>query len=176
MIKSKGFTDVTTYFKLVSPTTGAPVVGATITNLDMTYTRDGALAVKSDVTALASADAAHGDNKMIEVDGTNCPGLYRADWPDAAFATGVNAVQLCVNGSAIDPAYIEVELVDYTMNNAIKLLECDMVIDKTTDPAAWRMVFYEKGTSNVLMTKLIKDINGAAISDIDTPVGRQIHV
>jgi len=168
MIKTKGSTDVTTYFKLVDPTTGVPVTGATVTGLDMTYVRDRAAAVKNDVTALGGVDAAHGDNKMIEVDGTNCPGLYRADWPDAAFATGVDAVQLCINGAAIDPAYIEVELVD-------NIAEADMKVDKTTDPDAWRIVFYKKGTEIVLMTKLINDVDGNAIASEYTVIGQQVE-
>ena len=113
---SPGATDVTTYFKLVDPTTGVPETGLTITDLDMSYVRDGAAAVKADATALAAVDSAHGDNKMIQVDATNTPGLYRADWPDAAFAAGVSRVQLCINGAAIDPAYIEVELEAYAVN------------------------------------------------------------
>lgn len=111
MKKTIGSKDVTTYFKLIDPATGIPETGLTITNLDATYTRNGAAAVKADLTALAAADSAHGDNKGFEVDGTNCPGLYRIDWPDAAFAVGVTQVQLCVNGAAIDPAYVEVEMV-----------------------------------------------------------------
>ena len=113
---SPGATDVTTYFKLVDPTTGVPETGLTITDLDMSYVRDGAAAVKADATALAAVDSAHGDSKMIQVDATNTPGLYRADWPDAAFAAGVSRVQLCINGAAIDPAYIEVELEAYAVN------------------------------------------------------------
>lgn len=103
-------TNVTTYFKLVDPSTGDEEIGLTITDLDMVYIRDRATAVKADATALAAADSAHGDNKMYEVDGTNAPGVYRADWPDAAFATGVDKVQLVVKGANIDTAIIECEL------------------------------------------------------------------
>lgn len=106
-----GSTDVTTYFKLIDPSTGAPETSLTITDLDLSYVRDAAAAVKADATALGSVTAAHTDNAAIEVDSTNCPGLYRVDWPDLAFASGVDYVQLCVNGAAIDPTYIEVELV-----------------------------------------------------------------
>jgi len=113
---SPGATDVTTYFKLVDPTTGVPETGLTITDLDMSYVRDRAAAVKADATALAAVDSVHGDNKMIQVDATNMPGVYRADWPDAAFAAGVSRVQLCINGAAIDPAVIEVELEAYAVN------------------------------------------------------------
>ena len=112
MIVIPGTTDVTTYFKLVDPTTGAPETGLTITDLDVTYVRDRAAAVKSDATALGSVTAAHTDNAAIEVDPTNAPGLYRVDWPDAAFATGSDRVQLIVNGAAIDPAFIEADLRD----------------------------------------------------------------
>jgi len=107
-----GTTDVITYFKLIDPSTGVPETGLTITDLDMTYVRDQAAAVKVDATAHGAVTDAHADNEMIEVDATNCPGLYRADWQDVAFAAGVDRVQLCINGSAIDPAYIEVELFD----------------------------------------------------------------
>jgi hypothetical protein len=110
MIIPAGETDVTTYFKLVDPTAGTPETGLVITNLDATYIRDRAAAVKADLTALALVTDAHADNKAIEVDGTNAPGVYRVDWPDAAFASGVDRVQLVVNGAAIDPAVIEVEL------------------------------------------------------------------
>lgn len=104
-----GSTDQTVYFKLVDAT-GQPATGLTVTDLDMTYVRDRAAAVKADATALGSVDASHADNKIIEVDATNAPGLHRTDWPDAAFASGVDRVQLIVNGSAIDPAVIEVDL------------------------------------------------------------------
>lgn len=105
-----GATDVTTYFKLVDPTSGDEETGLTITDLDMTYVRDRATAVKADATALTAADDAHADNKMFEVDGTNTPGMYRADWPDAAFTAGVDKVQLVVKGAAIDTAVQEVEI------------------------------------------------------------------
>ncbi len=110
MIVPKATTDVTLYFKLVDPVAGTPETALVITNLDLSYVRDLAAAIKADLTALALVTSAHGDNKAIEVDATNCPGLYRVDVPDAAFATGVDHVQICINGAAIDPAYIEVEL------------------------------------------------------------------
>lgn len=135
MIVAPGSTDVTTYFKLVDPTAGTPETGLTITDLDATYIRDRAAAVKADLTALAAVDSAHGDNKAIQIDATNAPGLYRVDWPDAAFAAGVARVQLVVNGAAIDPAVIEVELIDLASVDA----NVDAILDDT-------------GTSGVLLT------------------------
>jgi len=87
-----------------------PVTGATITDLDLTYVRDRAAAVKEDLTALAAVDSVHGDNKAIQVDATNAPGLYRVDVADAAFAAGSARVQLVINGAAVDPTVIEVEM------------------------------------------------------------------
>ena len=113
----KASTDITTYFKLVDPSTGDEETGLTITDLDMSYIRYRAEAVKADATTLTAADDAHSDNKMFEVDSTNCPGIYRADWPDAAFASGVDKVQLIIKGSAIDTAVMEVELWDKLPND-----------------------------------------------------------
>lgn len=116
-----GATDVSTYFKLVDPADGTPETGLTITDLDMTYVRSGVdPAAKVDATALTSTDSAHGDNKMIQIDATNMPGLYRADWPDAAFAGGVDEVILCINGAVIDPAYLEVAIDWFAINLVYK--------------------------------------------------------
>lgn len=58
---------------------------------------------------------AHGgalrDGGFVEVDATNCPGLYRFDAPDAPFAEGENIVylQLVFTGAIVEP--IEVVLV-----------------------------------------------------------------
>lgn len=54
----------------------------------------------------------------------------------------------------------------------LKLLRADIVVDKTTNPAAWSMVWYEAGTANELLRKPIKDVDGAALSSTDTIVGR----
>ena len=105
-----GDTDVIQYFKLVDSLDGTPKTGLTITDLDMSYVRDQAVAIKADATAHNAPTDAHADNKMIEVDIINTPGLYRADFPDAAFAANSDKVQLCINGADIDPAYQEIEL------------------------------------------------------------------
>lgn len=110
MIVAPDATDVTAYFMLTSSTDGSESTGLTITDLDLTYVRDRAAAVKTDATALAAADSDHADNKAFEVDSTNAPGLYRADFPDAAFADGVNNVQLIVKHADTRLSVIEVEL------------------------------------------------------------------
>jgi len=131
-------TDVTTYFKLVDPTTGDEEVDLVITDLDISYVRDLAVAVKADLTALAGATdadravAAHADNKGTQIDSTNTPGLYRIDWPDAAFATGVAKVQLVVAGAAIDTAMMEVEIDASLGTDSKGLISTDAQDLKTT--------------------------------------------
>ncbi len=104
-----GATSVIQYFKLVDPSTGDEEVGLTITDLDMNYIRDGANPIENDATEHANLNDAYAANKMKEV-GTAAPGLYRADFPDAAFVAGVNKVHLIIEGAAIDTAIIECEI------------------------------------------------------------------
>lgn len=119
---TKGSTNVSRYVMLVDSADGTPETGYTITDLDLQYTRNGATpAAKVDATALGSVNAAHADNQAIEVDGTSSPGLYRVDWPDAAFAAGVDNVQLVVSGSGLHPAVEEIELdgLGYLVDKAV---------------------------------------------------------
>lgn len=110
----QGATDQTFYFKLVDSAAGTPETGLTITNIDATYIRNRSAAVKNDLTALGAANSAHADNQGIEVDSTNAPGLYRVDFPDAAFASGADKVILSITCSGCDPAMKEIELVANT--------------------------------------------------------------
>lgn len=56
-----------------------------------------------------------------------------------------------------------------------KLAEADWVIDKTTNPAAWRIKIQERGTATVLLTKLLKDVDGSDIASTTTPLGQMVQ-
>jgi len=129
-----GATDVTTYFVLRLAADGTELTGATITNMDLVYTRSRAAAVKADATALAQVDSAHADNKAIEVDATNAPGLYRVDWPDAAFAAGVGEVILNVKYATAFVEFLRVSLVVPPPTAAEIATEVDVtsVLDENT--------------------------------------------
>lgn len=103
---------MTRYVMIVDSTTGAPETGATITNFNLQYVRAGEVpATKVDATALGATNTAHTDNKMIQVDATDSPGLYRVDWPDAAFTTGATDVILVVTSSdSFAPAVEDIKL------------------------------------------------------------------
>jgi hypothetical protein len=108
MIVANASTDVTTYFVLRDSTNHAPATGITITDIDLYYVESGAaISAKADATALAAADSAHSDNTAFHVG----QGLYRIDWPDAAFDGGVGKhVILIVVCSGVDTTYLEIEL------------------------------------------------------------------
>ena len=109
----KGTTNVTRYVMVVDSSDGSPETGATITLFDLQYTRAGEAPVaKADATALGATNSAHADNKMFEVDSTSSPGLYRVDWPDAAFALGADSVILVVTQTGFAPAVEEITLGD----------------------------------------------------------------
>lgn len=108
--------DVTTYFVLRLAADGTELTGATITNIDLQYVRSGAApSAKVDATALAATDSAHADNKAIEIDATDAPGLYRVDWPDAAFAAGVKEVILSVKYATAFTEHLRV-MIDAPVN------------------------------------------------------------
>jgi hypothetical protein len=90
---------------------GTAATGLTITNFDLQYVRSGAApSAKVDATALAATDSAHGDNQAIEIDATDQPGLYRVDWPDAAFAAGVPEVILTVKVATAFTEHLAVQI------------------------------------------------------------------
>lgn len=118
----KGATDQSLYFKMVDSAAGTPKTGLTIASMDATYVRNRAAAVKNDLTALSAANDPHADNQAIQVDATTAPGLYRVDFPDAAFASGSDKVILSITCTGCDPAMKEIELVDNVAGDVITLI------------------------------------------------------
>lgn len=111
MLVAGGSTNVTTYFTLRLAADGTTATGLTITDIDLQYVRSGVAPVaKVDATALAATDSVHGDNQAIEIDATDQPGLYRVDWPDAAFAAGVREVILTVKVATAFTEHLRVEI------------------------------------------------------------------
>lgn len=108
MIIANGSTDVTQYFVLRDSTTHAPKTDVTITDIDLYYLEQGAaISAKVDATALDAADSAHADNKAFHCG----QGMYRIDWPDAAFDGGIGKrVFLIVVCNGVDTSYLEIEL------------------------------------------------------------------
>jgi len=141
-----GSTDVSTYFVLRTAADGTATTGATITDIDLQYCRSGAEpAAKVDATALAATDSAHGDNQAIEIDATDQPGLYRVDWPDAAFAAGVREVTLSVKLASSFTEHLRVELTPVESN----LVEMGGVVQSATDLKDFADEGYDPATNKV---------------------------
>jgi len=110
MIITPNSINVSTYVVLRKTADHTEMTGAVITDIDLQYVRSGlAPSAKVDATALATTDAAHSDNKAIEIDATDQPGLYRVDWPDNAFAADAREVILSVKLASCFVEHIKVE-------------------------------------------------------------------
>lgn len=160
-------TDVTTYFTLRLTATGVEATGLDVTTFDLQYVRSGvAPSAKVDATALAATDSAHGDNKAIEIDATDQPGLYRVDWPDAPFASGVKEVILTVKAATVFTEHLRV-VIDLPVNVA------KVIGTAPTESAAGRLaagitkffnVAAPTGTLNSLPDAVAGAVNGLLIS------------
>jgi hypothetical protein len=106
-----GSQNVTSYFYIVGDAShaspGDPVTGLLFSDIETggsaSYARAGAAA------------GAHTDGGFVLLDDTNMPGVYRVDWPDAAFAVGASEVILQLVIAAAKNAVaspIKVELAD----------------------------------------------------------------
>lgn len=102
-----GVTSFSQYIVLRNATTGVGLAGKLFSDVTGSYTRTRAARTAITMATLASASAAWSSGGFIEVDGTNCPGLYRFDIPDAAFAAGVDKVIVSVKVTGAIEEHIE---------------------------------------------------------------------
>jgi hypothetical protein len=128
-----GTTSVSRYMMLFD-TGGSPATGYTITDLDLSYVREGgALPGKVDATELGGVAVAWDDNKAIEIDATNMPGLYRVDWPDGAFLEGnPRSVILYVNGAGLQPCVEDIRLRGPEPTAALSDINLDHLLKEPT--------------------------------------------
>ena len=127
----KGTTDYSAYFYIVGDSghanPGEPVTGLLFSDIETggsaSYMRSGAARV--DLTLITQTVAgAHSDGGFIEVDATNMPGVYRCDYPDAAFATGVDEVILqfaVASAKNAIAAPIKIQLTGVDLQDAVGL-------------------------------------------------------
>ena len=122
MIVTAGSTNVSVYYYIVQDASGTspgePVTGLLFSDIETggsaSYARQGSARVDLTLITLASASATHADGGFILVDDTNMPGLYRCDYPDAAFATGIDQVFLQIVVASANNAVAAPILVDIT--------------------------------------------------------------
>jgi nitrogen fixation protein len=153
MIVKQGQTDVTTYFKLINATTGLPEVGLVAADIALEYIRDRDLSIPIIAGDISRAQD-HEDGGIVGFSN----GIYRVDWPDAAFASGVDKVQLMVIGDDIDIAIMEAEL---------EIISDSLFPDEVFDPAAGTIRYNKKGTVTQLSKKDLKDPAGDPVNSTE---------
>ena len=135
MIIKAGSTNVSVYYYIVQDASGTspgePVTGLLFSDIETggsaSFMRQGGARVDLTLITLASASATHEDGGFILVDDTNMPGLYRCDYPDAAFVTGVDQtfcqiVVASANNAVAAPILIDIDdNVDQTGDNFARL-------------------------------------------------------
>ena len=126
MIVTAGKTNVSAYFYIVQDASGTspgePATGLLFSDIETggsaSYMRQGAARTDLELVTLASASAAHTDGGFILVDDTNMPGVYRCDFPDAAFVSGVDEVSLqlvvaAAKNATASPIKVQLMAVDF---------------------------------------------------------------
>lgn len=106
-----GSADVSVYLNIVDSTDGTPETGVTSASggLALSYVRNRAAAVGLFESDLAAVDSAHSDGGLIHVGN----GIYRVDVPDAAFAAGVDTVEIIGTVTGMVVLRETVQLVGY---------------------------------------------------------------
>jgi len=178
-----GDTNVSVYFQM-RLLAGGDATGLTIADFDLSYTRNGAeTAAKADAVQLASASSLHIDNRGYEVDPTDCPGLYRFDFPDAAFAAAVSDVLCTVKHTSCFTETLRVQI-DAAVN--VTSIEADQ--QSATDLKDFADAGYDPGTNSIEQCKVNDDMVGtdsaalasvcteARLSEMDTNVGKMAFV
>lgn len=98
-----------------SSTTGGMLTGLTYNSSGLTayYNREGAAGAATSITLATATKGTWASGGFVAVDGTNMPGWYELDIPDAALATGANSVSIHVKGATnMVPVTILIQLVD----------------------------------------------------------------
>lgn len=113
----KGSTSVSLLFEIIDAVTGEPKTGLVYTDVTGSYVRSGAARVAITMATLASASAAYSSGGFVAIDGTNQPGLYRLDVPNAALATGAREVVVSLLATGCRVSHRQLSLVD--VNNQV---------------------------------------------------------
>lgn len=105
-----------------SSTIGAKLTGLVFNSGSLTayYARQGGAATAITL-ATQTATGAYSSGGFVAVDGTNMPGVYRFDIPDAVLASGAdNAVIVLKGATNMVPVHLEIELVAYDPQDAVR--------------------------------------------------------
>lgn len=106
-----------------SVTTGAGLTGLVFNSSGLTayYVRPAGSATSISLVT-QTATGAYSSGGFVAVDGTNMPGVYRFDVPNAVLATGVNSAVVMLKGATnMEPVVLEIQLVSFNPNDSVRL-------------------------------------------------------
>lgn len=173
MIVTAGATNRSVFFYVVGDAShaspGDPLTGLLFSDIETggsaSYSRAGAARVDLTLITLASASAAHSDGGFILVDDTNMPGVYRCDYPDAAFATGVDQVVLQLVVASAKNAVAAPILADIFDINVRDSVRAGMTaLPNAAADAAGGLIISDAGG-------LSADVMAASVAAIETDTG-----
>jgi len=113
----KGTTSKIVEVILRDSSTGAGKTAVAYTDVTASYVREGG--TRTAITlASGTAGDAYSSGKWCEVDSTNCPGLYQLHLPNAALATGVDAVTTTLTATGVIDKVVRISLLDVDLRDA----------------------------------------------------------
>ena len=113
----KGTTSKIVEVILRDSSTGAGKTAVAYTDVTASYVREGGTRTAITLAAGTAGDA-YSTGKWCEVDSTNCPGLYQLHLPNAALATGVDAVTTTLTATGVIDKVVRISLLDVDLRDA----------------------------------------------------------
>lgn len=113
----KGTTSKIVEVILRDSSTGAGKTAVAHTDVTASYVREGGTRTAITLAAGTAGDA-YSTGRWCEVDSTNCPGLYQLHLPNAALATGVDAVTTTLTATGVIDKVVRISLLDVDLRDA----------------------------------------------------------
>lgn len=116
-----GTTSKQVEFVLRDSSTGQGYTGLTSSDVNMSYFREGDSGGSIGIGTFSGNIGAFSAGSFVEVDSTNMPGLYQLDIPDAALATGVDAVTIAITATGVIDKFLRICLLSVDLRDATDL-------------------------------------------------------
>lgn len=113
-----GTTSKQVEFVLRDSSTGQGYTGLTSSDVNMSYFREGDSGGSIGIGTFSGNIGAFSAGSFVEVDSTNMPGLYQLDIPDAALASGVDAVTISITATGVIDKYLRICLLSVDLRDA----------------------------------------------------------
>lgn len=113
----KGTTSKTIEIILRDSSTGGGKTAIAHSDVTASYVREGGTRTAITLSAGSAGDS-YSSGKWAEIDSANCPGLYQFHVPDAALATGVDAVTVTLTVTGVIDKVVRVSLLGVNLRDA----------------------------------------------------------